>query len=76
MAIHSGILAWEIPRAEESGGLQSMEGTDISTSKLSPCKQLERQTKVHFLNTRSLVSQDGLGISLKRMCLCAESKAT
>ena len=24
---HSGILAWEIPRAEESGGLQSMEDT-------------------------------------------------
>ena len=25
MAIHSGILAWEIPWTEESGGLQSME---------------------------------------------------
>ena len=25
MAIHSSILAWEIPWSEESGGLQSME---------------------------------------------------
>ena len=25
MATHSRILAWEIPRAEEAGGLQSME---------------------------------------------------
>ena len=24
MATHSNILAWEIPRTEESGGLQSM----------------------------------------------------
>ena len=24
MATHSSILAWEIPRAEESGGLQAM----------------------------------------------------
>ena len=24
MAIHSGILAWRIPRTEEPGGLQSM----------------------------------------------------
>ena len=24
MATHSSILAWEIPRTEESGGLQSM----------------------------------------------------
>ena len=24
MATHSGILAWEIPRIEEPGGLQSM----------------------------------------------------
>ena len=24
MAIHSSILAWEIPRTEELGGLQSM----------------------------------------------------
>ena len=24
MATHSGILAWEIPRTEEPGGLQSM----------------------------------------------------
>ena len=25
MATHSSILAWEIPRTEEPGGLQSME---------------------------------------------------
>ena len=26
MATHSSILAWRIPRTEEPGGLQSMEG--------------------------------------------------
>ena len=25
MATHSGILAWEIPRIEEAGGLQSID---------------------------------------------------
>ena len=35
MATHSSILAWEIPRTEVSGGLQSMEwqrvGHDLAT---------------------------------------------
>ena len=26
LATHSSILAWEIPRTEEPGGLQSMDG--------------------------------------------------
>ena len=32
MAIHSGILAWEIPQTEEPGGLQSMgsQETDMT----------------------------------------------
>ena len=30
MAIHSSILAWEIPRTEEPGGLQSMGVTKES----------------------------------------------
>ena len=31
MATHSTILAWEIPRTEETGGLQSMGVTKIRT---------------------------------------------
>jgi len=30
MATHSSILAWEIPRTEEPGGLQSMGSSDTS----------------------------------------------
>ena len=29
MATHSSILAWRIPRTEESGGLQSMESERV-----------------------------------------------
>ena len=37
MATHSGILAWEIPRTEEPGGLQSM-GSQVlnATQRLKP----------------------------------------
>ena len=31
MATHSSILAWEIPRTEEPGGLQSMESPKSQT---------------------------------------------
>ena len=31
MATHSSILAWEIPRTEEPGGLQSMGSQNIWT---------------------------------------------
>ena len=34
MATHSGILAWEIPRTENPGGLQSM-GSQNSQTRLS-----------------------------------------
>ena len=34
MATHSGILAWEIPRTEEPGGLQSL-GSQKSCTRLS-----------------------------------------
>ena len=34
MAIHARILAWEIPRTEEPGGLQSM-GSQKSRTQLS-----------------------------------------
>ena len=36
MATHSSILAWEIPRTEESGRLQSM-GSQNSQTRLSVC---------------------------------------
>ena len=32
MATHSSILAWEIPRTEEPGGLQSMESQESHTT--------------------------------------------
>ena len=31
MATQSGILAWKIPRTEESGGLQSMGPKELNT---------------------------------------------
>ena len=36
MATHSSILAWEIPRTEEPGGLQSMELQKSWTFRLFP----------------------------------------
>ena len=40
MATHSSILAWEIPRTEKPGGLQSMGsqeiGYDLATKQQSP----------------------------------------
>ena len=45
MATHFGILVWEIPWAEESGGLESMESQrvrhDLTTKKQ---QQYERNT--------------------------------
>ena len=35
MATHSSILAWRIPRTEESGGLQSMKSQTKSLTPLS-----------------------------------------
>ena len=32
MATHFNILAWEIPRMEEPGGLQSMEFQELDTT--------------------------------------------
>ena len=32
VATHSSILAWEIPRTEEPGGLQSMGSQELGTS--------------------------------------------
>ena len=40
MPTHSSILAWEIPRRKESGGLQSMEVAKSQT-------QLKRQSTKH-----------------------------
>ena len=35
MATHSSILGWEIPRTEESGGLQSIGSQSVRHHKLS-----------------------------------------
>ena len=32
METHSSILAWEIPRTEEPGGLQSMRSQELDTT--------------------------------------------
>ena len=32
MAVHSSILAWEIPRTEDPGGLQSMGSQESDTT--------------------------------------------
>ena len=43
MAIHSSLLAWEIPWTEEPGGLQSMGSQrirhDLATKQQQPCKE-------------------------------------
>ena len=43
MATHSGILAWEIPRTEEPGGLRSMGslGHELMTKPPPTCKEKE-----------------------------------
>ena len=47
MAIHSDILAWEIPWTEEPGGLQSMGlqrvGLDLTTKQQEGLKVLSTQ---------------------------------
>ena len=54
MAAHSNILAWEIPRTEEPGGLQSMglqeSQTELSTYALSFQGVWKSIQKERFLN--------------------------
>ena len=45
MATHSSILAWEIPRTEEPGGLQSL-GSQSQTQ----LKQLSTHTRTQIFN--------------------------
>ena len=45
MATHSNILAWETPRTEESGRLQSM-GSQKSQTQLSVCMVMYTHTYV------------------------------
>ena len=46
MAIHSSILAWEIPWIEEPGGLQSHGGAESQTQ-LSDFTFLERGSQIY-----------------------------
>ena len=54
MSAHSNILAWEIPRTEEPGGLQSMglqeSQTELSTYALSFQGVWKSIQKERFLN--------------------------
>ena len=54
MAIHSSILAWEIPGTEEPGGLQSMESkksgtrlSDLTTTLGSMCVMIHQAFLYH-----------------------------
>ena len=53
MATHSSILAWEIPRTEEPGGLQSMGsqrvGYDLATKHQQQLQYLASLSKISFL---------------------------
>ena len=53
MAIHSSILAWEIPWKEEPGRLQSMESYDLATN-----PSLMWETWVRSLAWEDPMSQD------------------
>ena len=48
MATHSSILAWRIPRIEESGGLHSM-GSNKSQTRLSDSKATVNLTVVNYI---------------------------
>ena len=54
MATHSNILAWEIPRTEEPGELQSMWSQRVGCDLVS--KQLAAFKSESFLFSHSLVS--------------------
>ena len=48
MATHSSILAWELPRTEEPGGLQSMGSQSDMTERLSVHTQAKQDFKIHL----------------------------
>ena len=54
MAIHSSVLAWEIPRTEEPNGLQSM-GLESDMT-----KQLNNNSKVNTLHIINLYNAKSL----------------
>ena len=65
MATHSSILAWEIPRTEEPGGLQSMGSQESdTTSRLNHHHPPSCLVDAHlYQSLRSLVTQCGLQTS-------------
>ena len=75
MAAPSSILAWEIPRTEEPGGLQSMghKQSDM-TEWLSTCTHTHTHTHTHILgdNTHELQGNFNIRyITLKTCALCS-----
>ena len=54
MATHSSVLAWRIPRTEETGGLQSMG----SQSQMS-LKQLGRHAGTDFVRSSTVLPSAG-----------------
>ena len=57
MATHSRILAWRIPRTEESGGLQSM-GSQKSGTQLSTSTSVQERTPGNFQINRGSETGD------------------
>ena len=61
MATHSSILAWEIPRTEESGGLQSMGVTKVRQNRVTKqqCFKGMILSLFDLKSTSSLLTMEG-----------------
>ena len=53
MATNPSVLAWEIPRTEEPGGLQSMGSQRVRQDKTSNIFTFKDQLLFHFICTAS-----------------------
>ena len=62
MAIHSSILAWEIPWTEETGGLQSMGSQRVVHDCVTECARTHTHTHTHklLLLVAVMLSDDAL----------------
>ena len=56
MATHSSIPAWEIPRTEEPGGLQSMRLQKSNTTEHTHAHSGEASSKIPSLYMRSILA--------------------
>ena len=61
IATHSSILAWEIPWAEERGGLQSM-GSQRVRHDLAAKQQQQQQRQKYWVSIRCILRSSGIDI--------------